>query len=531
MNTKEKKILFYSPSLIRDENNQKTLFLPTVPLFLNSYLKIFHHDIWNKISWGKLQFLELSQTELIKHINDLDIDILCISLYIWNSDKVLSQIQGIKEQVKKPLVIIAGGPSVEIVRNKNFLNENPAIDYLVYGQGESAFANILKNIFEIKKLSLLSTKNVAWRENNKTKISDFEFLRLQNLSPYLNSQELIHSIVNDSTYKNLNFILPYESSKGCPYKCTFCDWTSGLSHKSYYRKFNIEEELEFLATNGLTHFHMSDANFGQIEQDLDIVNTMVHLKKTKGYDFQISGSNFSKLQKDRVFKIADILLENKIVHGLKFAVQDIHSDVLENIDRPDIPWTEHKKYINDLHNKHKDTYFTIELIQGLPGQTRESWEKTLIDTDPYAVRIYPWILLPNSPVGYDNEYREKMKIKTCSMQKKTLIKNKDSVFTADTVVETFSYNLIDYAYFTLLSEMCTTHMFKFVNSTRKNLIEQVKRSGNLNYCLKNLAQALIKSDFILQDRIISKFIEEEFFNDINTLKKDQDVNYYAISCK
>ena len=65
-------------------------------------------------------------------------------------------------------------------------------------------------------------------------------------------------------------MLPYETSRGCPYNCSFCDWTSGLTHKTYYRKFDIESELEFLADNGITNFHLSDANFGQIDQDLSL---------------------------------------------------------------------------------------------------------------------------------------------------------------------------------------------------------------------------------------------------------------------
>ena len=189
------------------------LFMPTPPLYLNSYLKIFHSGLADRLEWKKFQFFQNSKSDLAESLINLDIDILCITLYIWNDRKVLDQIKNIKTQLKKPIQIIVGGPSVDIVRNKNFLDQNPDIDFAVYSQGEQAFADVLNHIFKIKKLSLLSNKNVAWRENTRTKIADFEFKRLEKISPYTNSKELIQQIVNDADYKNWKFVLPYETSK------------------------------------------------------------------------------------------------------------------------------------------------------------------------------------------------------------------------------------------------------------------------------------------------------------------------------
>ena len=102
-------------------------------------------------------------------------------------------------------------------------------------------------------------------------------------------------------------------------------------HVMQYRdSFDYQlKQLELLLT--MTQFHLSDANFGQIDQHIVIAQTWVKLKKTKGYDFKIHNTNFAKLQKSRVFKIVDILLEGDILSNLKFAVQDINEKILENM--------------------------------------------------------------------------------------------------------------------------------------------------------------------------------------------------------
>ncbi len=493
------KILYYCPSVQSNDTFNETLFMPTPPLHLNSYLKIYHPELSNRIFWKKFQFLMLDQQQLINKIIEHDIDILCITLYIWNQKRVLNQIANIKTKIPKEVKIIVGGPSTEIVRNKNFLLQNPDIDFAVYSQGEQAFADILNHIFDIKKLSLLTCKNVAWRENNKTKIADFEFLRLDKINPYTNSRELVKQIVDDPDYKNLNLTLPYETSRGCPYTCSFCDWTSGLSHKTYFRKFNIEEELEFFAEHGILRFHLSDANFGQRKTDIEVAKAWVKLKETKGYDFKIHNTNFSKLEKERVFEIVDILLKGNIIESLKFAVQDTHENILNNIDRPDIPWDQHKLYMNNVKNNFPHIDFGIELMQGLPGQTRETWENNFINIAPYKPIVYTWTILPNSPAGYDNDYKNKMKLKTLHSNVSFLNELRwddwDEELLTETVVQTYSYDLDDYAYFTLISQIFTDVRFCkiFLQKNRKEIIFLIKNSNNLDKTVKEIKDGIVHS--------------------------------------
>lgn len=519
--TSKLKLYYYTSVYDYDLTHTETkhpIFFASSALYLNSYIRVCREDLYDIVEWQKLQFFNLTQDQLINDLIKFDVDVLCLSLYIWNAEHILKLLSGIKKLLPKDIVIVVGGPSVDVIKNKNFLNQNPDIDYAVYSQGEKAFVNVLDHILGIQKLSLLHSRNVAWRDKGKTKLADFEFVRLEKISPYLLSAELMEKTVNDPYYKDTEFILAYETSKGCPYDCSFCDWTSGLTNKTYYRKFDIEAELDLIGKLGIFKLSMSDANFGQIKQDLEVAETLARLRREKNYKFEIFYTNFSKLKKERAFEIADIFVTGELVSSLKFAVQDIHDFILKNIDRPDIPWEEHKKYIDNIRTKHKHIDLYVELIQGLPGQTRKTWEETLISIMPYKPIIHPWIILPNSPAG-SIEYQEKMQIKYISSDVSARHKT-ENVNALNTVFETYSYTFDDYSYFTLLSELCVDSVFDDLHKkiNRRFLFDKIKQSKHLNNTLAKIKNALPTNNArkIIQEITISfiKLLVIEFYKEL-----------------
>jgi hypothetical protein len=120
-------------------------------------------------------------------------------------------------------------------------------------------------------------------------------------------------------------------------------------------------------------------------------------------------------------------------------VHDIDHTILANIDRPDISWEEHKKYIRHLKSRFPDKTFSLEGIKGLPGQTRQTWQYLLREAYQLNLRLefYTWIIIPNSPAVYDPEYMKKFNIRTRQIKI-----NKHSMISSS-----FSFNELDLAYF------------------------------------------------------------------------------------
>jgi hypothetical protein len=211
----------------------------------------------------------------------------------------------------------------------------------------------------------------------------------------------------------------------------------------------------------------------------------------------------------------EILIEGKLLHNIKFAVQDTDEKILENIERPDIPYHEHRQYIDNVAKKHPHLDIGIELIQGLPGQTRTTWEQNLIKIQPYNPVVYFWNILPNSPAGYDQVYKEKMQLKThfCN-----LIDHDDNEYAVNKKMEfvtsTYSYSFEDYCYFTILTKICTlpslTETHKHID--RSVLFDMIKNSIHLNdcinsikYCIENNHEHQINSTVI---DFLKKFVKE-----------------------
>jgi hypothetical protein len=97
--------------------------------------------------------------------------------------------------------------------------------------------------------------------------------------------------------------------------------------------------------------------------------------------------------------------------GFTISVQDINQTVLKNIDRPDVGWPVHLSMIKELKSCYPKIYSKVQLIQGLPGQTVESWRQTLkeISSNDILLQIFISELLSASPAARDISYQEKFK--------------------------------------------------------------------------------------------------------------------------
>lgn len=512
-----KNIYFYSPRSTAFKVLENHLYLNTTPLYLNGHLQRTRPDLAKAVTWSKIDFFKKTQSQLIEQIELLNIDILCISLYIWNLD-ALDTIRGIKQLLSRPLTIMVGGPSCDAYRDPDYLNKHPDIDYAVFSQGEQAFVNILEHEIENRKLSPLTSSNLFWRQNNTIKKSQFKFLKPGHTSPFLENKPLLEQIVQDPLHKDYIFIVPYETSKGCVHACTFCDWTSGITHQAGHRTFDIEAELDLLGSLGLVTFHPSDANFGQHKQDIVIAKTMAKLKRTKGYDFFIRDTNLSKTKKHQAFEALSVLLEANIVKKAKFAIQDIHPHVLENVHRPDMPWPEHSAMIAEIKELYPDSTCEIELVIGLPGQTRQSWQDTLIAMQQFQVTAYPWMLLPNSPAGYDKDYQRKMGLQFMGLKLSRAQAHNDVV-----VVGSYSYDFRDYCYFTLLARLLNWRFIAAIRP-RELLFSQINQSQHLEQVLDDMVQGHLEKNPDHVDLTIKKFIDI-LFTEVDAWDADTLLEY------
>jgi hypothetical protein len=398
------KILFYHAG-------GHTAWLYPAALQLKTYIDLFYQDVADQLEWLIPVQQEVSDEELIKHIEQTGTDILCTSHYLWNHAFLTAQLSRIRPQLKHTIKVVAGGPSIDVNNNHNFFEQYPYIDYAVYSAGEQAFADIVDHLVTKKPLIAFNTSNCGWKNHNtgKTVVADYKFVKMIETSPFVHNAELFGHMVADAKKKDAPVWLPYTLTRGCPYSCTFCDWNSGLGNKVSRRKNTYQQEIDLFQQLGVTNIYLSDANVGQYDEDVEMIEYFAEKNLKENVGFHVGG-NFSKLKKENNLKIFNIMAKGQLVNKtLNFSVQDINEEVLKNIDRPDVGWDVHVAMANELQENHPHLIVKAQLIYGLPGQTPNTWRHTLEQVTKQ--NILPVIFLneplPASPAIYDPEYQRR----------------------------------------------------------------------------------------------------------------------------
>ena len=406
-----------SPSSIPVENKKIKILLYhchawpgwiyTTALQLKTYVDLLYPATAERVEWLTPLQNEISDQELLQHIKQNRVDILCTSHYLWNHDHLTNQLCRIKDRLHYQTVI-AGGPSIDVNVNENFFQQHPYIDYAVYGAGEQAFADILNHLVLGSPMIAFNTSNCAWQNSNtgKTVVADYKFVKMLETSPFLHNETMFASMTQNREYEDT--WLSYTLTRGCPYACTFCDWNSGLGNKVSRRKNTYQQEIDLFQKVGVTNIYLADANVGQYDEDVDMIEYFAEKNLKENAGFHVGG-NFSKLKKENNLKIFHTMAKGKLVRKtFNFSVQEINQEVMKNINRPDVGWDVHLAMIEELTTSYPHLIAKVQLIYGLPGQTLDSWQQTLQTVT--EKNIMPLIFLneplPASPAMYDPEYQK-----------------------------------------------------------------------------------------------------------------------------
>ena len=330
--------------------------------------------------------------------------VVAFSNYAWNVEfnKVLSK--KVKD-IYPDCTVIFGGHSV---RNDSceLLDECEWIDYLIFGEGEEPFYNLLMALHNRTDVSLVN--NIAYRRDGSSfctqrsacpDISDYP-------SPYLTG--LFDPIADSETVELLSVV---ETNRGCPYKCAYCDW-SAKSKVRFFPMEKVKAELKWLSDRRIEYCFCADANFGMFKRDIEIADYCIELKKATGYP-DVFRPCYAKENDDNVFEICSKFNEYHIDKGATMAYQSLSDDALENVNRRNLT-VEHFADIVKKYNHAKIPTYS-ELILGLPGETYESFCdglcKLLEAGQHNSVSVYHCEVLPNSIMG-SREYIEKFGIKS-----------------------------------------------------------------------------------------------------------------------
>lgn len=290
---------------------------------------------------------------IISKLNKFDLSsyhIFACSCYLWNIDKYLELIPVLKTY-NSSAKIVFGGPEVAYDANY-FLSKFSYIDYILEGEGEISFHELLEYLDNKRPIN--DVPNLHYKEDN---ILKFTYAA----HPDLNKISLATLDIKD--YQNR--IIYLESSRGCPYHCSYC--TASLDNKVRY--FPLEKVLNILYTLMINKTKVVkfldrtfNANYEYMMQILDFID--MHNICTV-FQFEVVGELVKEETINRIAKLKSKYLRFEI--GIQSTNNIVNEAVCrrQNMDKL-------RKNIF-LLNKTNKVDLHIDLIAGLPYETKESF--------------------------------------------------------------------------------------------------------------------------------------------------------------
>ena len=306
--------------------------------------------------------------DILKDIYLEQPDVICFSCYIWNISFVRELVPDLKK-ILPQVEFWAGGPEVSYDAVE-FLKKNPAFFGVMVGEGEETFYELAGYYIERKPETLSEIRGVAFRDENKDRdIVHTGWRELMDLS------KVPFAYSNLTEFKNR--IIYYESSRGCPFSCSYC--LSSIDKKLRFRDIElVKKELQFFIDNKVPQVKFVDRTFNcKHDHAMEIWRYITeHDNGITNFHFEISAD---------LLRAEELALMKTMRPGLiqlEIGVQSTNPQTIKAIRRT-MDFEKLKGIVEQIHS-FGNIHQHLDLIAGLPYEGYDSFHKSFCDV--YALR-------------------------------------------------------------------------------------------------------------------------------------------------
>ena len=284
---------------------------------------------------------ELDDRHLLEAIVRAHPDVIAATLYLWNIERTLNLLKQARQLLPK-LKIVAGGP--EVADDHPFLFRSRVVDVAVPGEGEPVFPLVLKAF------------RTGRRYTRPARIPAFDLQR--DLPPP----------DHPANQPDANGMAYIESTRGCPFRCSYCCYGHRRSAVSFLRVDQVVGRVRILRQRGAKEIRFIDPMFNANPDFRRIIVALAKLNRSGRLQF------FAELQADRITADDAQWLARAGFREIEVGVQSRNPATLRRIHRPDRLDT---LDAGIRHMTKAGILLTVDLMYGLPGQDIREIHKML----------------------------------------------------------------------------------------------------------------------------------------------------------
>ncbi|MCG7964669.1 MAG: B12-binding domain-containing radical SAM protein [Candidatus Thiodiazotropha taylori] len=320
-----------------------------------------------------------SHQVLIERLVEYAPKILGFSTYLWNISASI-RLTRLLKQLLPELRVVFGGPEAG-ARGVELLQRVAEIDYVIEGEGEAAFTQLMNGIL-LEKGDFKAVSGLVYREDDQIQQNPVQLMPVSEIPP----------IVSEGRFDSAKPLVYWETSRGCPFRCSFC--SSATERLRAFPMERVEADLEVLEKISNKTIKLLDRSFHLGEK-----RTSTLLQRfadtPEGLRFHL------ELNPDRISEQAMSVFSESLPGKFQFEIglQTLNDQVLVNIDRR-MDVAKSLENIRQLVEMRRHPVH-LDLIVGLPGESVELCGRSLDQT----FRLYPdhlqlgiLKLLPGTPL-------------------------------------------------------------------------------------------------------------------------------------